>query len=48
MLLAWVAWEEYRDTFQMCRDRTRKTKVQMALDIGMGMKKHKGFFKYIG
>lgn len=46
MLLAWVAWEEYRDTFQMCRDRTRKAKVQMVLDIGLGMKKHKGFFKY--
>jgi len=25
-LQGWVAWEEYRDTVQMCRDAIRKAK----------------------
>lgn len=33
-----VAWEEYRDTLQVCRDGVRKTKVFLGLNLVRGTK----------
>ncbi|KFZ45983.1 hypothetical protein N321_04792, partial [Antrostomus carolinensis] len=43
-----VAWEEYRDVVQMCRDGIRKAKAQMELILARDVKNSKDFFRYIG
>ena len=44
-----VAWEEYRDAVRICRDRVRKAKGQMELNLTRDVKDHKkGFYTYIG
>lgn len=44
-----VAWEEYRDVVHTCKDKIRKAKVQMELNIARDLKNNKkGFYKYIG
>jgi len=35
------SWEEYRDTVQDCRDRIRKAKASLKLDLTRGVKKNK-------
>jgi len=34
-----IAWEEYRDVGQMCRNRIRKAKAQMELNVVRDVKK---------
>ena len=43
-----VAWEEYRPVVCVCRDRIRKAKVQMELNLARDVKDKKGFYRYIG
>ncbi|KFV09259.1 hypothetical protein N339_03103, partial [Pterocles gutturalis] len=44
-----VAWEEYRGVVGMCRDRIRKHKAQMELNLVRdGKNNKKGFYRYIG
>ncbi|KFZ48070.1 hypothetical protein N321_02745, partial [Antrostomus carolinensis] len=44
-----VAWEEYRDDLQMCRDGIKKAKAAVELKLVRHMKNiKKGFFRYIG
>ena len=44
-----VAWEEYRDAVRMCRDRVRKAKGQMELNLTRDVKNNKKeFYRYIG
>ena len=44
-----VAWEEYRAVVRVCRDRIRKTKAQMELNLVRDVKDNKkGFYKYVG
>ena len=43
-----VSWEEYRAAVRVCRDRIRKAKVQMELNLARDVKDKKGFYKYIG
>lgn len=43
-----VAWKEYRGVVQICRDRIRKAKVQMELNLARDVKSNKkGFYRYI-
>ena len=44
-----VAWEEYRAVVRVCRDRNRKSKAQMELNLVRDVKDNKkGFYRYIG
>jgi len=44
-----VAWEEYRDVVHMCRDRVRKAKAQIELNLVRDVKNNKKeFYKYTG
>ena len=44
-----VAWEEYRDAVQMCRDGIRKDEAQMELNLVREAKNSKNvFFRYYG
>ena len=44
-----VSWEEYRAVVRVCRDRIRKAKTQMELNLATDVKyKKKGFYRYIG
>ena len=43
-----VAWEEYRDVVCMCRNKIRKAKAQIELNVVRDVKNNKkGFFRYI-
>ncbi len=43
-----VAWEEYRAVVCVCRDRIRKAKAQMELNLARDVKDNKkGFYRYI-
>jgi len=43
-----VTWEEYKDAARLCRDRVRKAKIQLELDLAKGTKKDmKGFYRCI-
>ena len=42
-----VAWEEYRDVVHMCRDRVRKAKAQIELNLVRDVKNNKKeFYRY--
>lgn len=44
-----VACEEYRDTDQVCRDRTQKAKTHLELHLARDVEgSKKDFYKYIG
>ena len=44
-----VSWEEYRAVVRVCRDRIRKAKEQMQLNLVRDVKDNKkGFCRYIG
>mgnify|MGYP001851525230 CR=1 FL=1 len=44
-----VGWEEYRAVVHVCRDRIRKAKAQMELNLARDVKDNKkGFYRYIG
>ena len=44
-----VTWEEYRDVVHMCRNKIRKTKAQIGLNLARDVKDNKkGFYRYIG
>ena len=44
-----VSWEEYRAVAHMCRDRIRKAKAHMELNLARDAKDNKkGFYRYIG
>ena len=44
-----VSWEEYRAVVSVCRERIRKAKAQMELNLARDVKDHKkGFYTYIG
>jgi len=43
-----VTWDNNRDVARLCKDRIRKTKAQLELDLARSIKKDKkGFYKYI-
>jgi len=44
-----VTCREYRDTAGLCRDRVRKAKAQLELELGLarGVKKKKSFNRYV-
>ena len=42
-----VTWEEYKDAARLCRDRVRKAKIQLELDLAGDTKNKKGFYRYI-
>ncbi|KAK4816568.1 hypothetical protein QYF61_017958 [Mycteria americana] len=43
-----VTWEEYRDAARLCRDRVRKAKAQLELNLARDAKNNKkGFYRYI-
>ena len=45
----WVAWEEYGNTIQICRDGIRKAKMQVELNLTRDVKNNKKcFYRYIG
>jgi len=39
-----VNWEEYRDVAWLCRDRVRKAKAQLELNLARDTKKNKKGF----
>lgn len=41
-------WKEYREAAQMCRDRIRKAKAQLVLNLARDEKTEKGFYRYVG
>ena len=44
-----VSWEEYRAVVCVCRDRIRKAKAQMELNLVGDVKDNKkGFCRYVG
>ena len=43
-----ISWEEYSAAVRVCRDRIRKAKAQMELDLARDVKDNKGFYRYIG
>ena len=44
-----VSWEEYRAVVRVCRDRIRKAKAQMELNLVRDVKDNKkGFYRYLG
>ena len=44
-----VSWDEYRAVVRVCRDRIRKAKAQMELNLARDVKDNKkGFYWYIG
>ena len=44
-----VSWEEYRALVHVCRDRLRKAKVQMEMNLARDVKDNKkGFYRYTG
>ena len=43
-----MSWEEYRAVVSVCRERIRKAKAQMELNLARDVKDNKGFCKYIG
>ena len=44
-----VFWEEYRAVVRVCRDRIRKAKAQMELNLARDVKDNKkGFYRYTG
>ena len=43
-----VSWEEYRAVVHVCRDRIRKAKAQMELNLVRDVKDEKGFYRYTG
>ena len=44
-----VAWKEYRDIVCMCRNKIRKAKAQIELNLARDVKDNKkGFSRYIG
>ena len=44
-----VSWEEYRAIVRVCRDRIRKAKAQMELNLVRDATDNKkGFYRYIG
>ena len=44
-----AAWEGYRAVVHVCRDRIRKAKAQMELNLSRDVKDNKkGFYGYIG
>ena len=43
-----VFWEEYRAVVRVCRDRIRKAKAQIELNLARDVKDKKGFYRYIG
>ena len=44
-----VAWKEYRAVVCVCRDRIRKAKVQMELNLVRDVKDNKkGFYRHTG
>ena len=46
---ACVAWEEYRDSVQTCRNAIRKAKEQTERNLAKHVKNNKkGFYRYIG
>ncbi|KFQ24241.1 hypothetical protein N331_03502, partial [Merops nubicus] len=43
-----VSWGEYREAARLCRDKVRKVKVQLELNLARDTKKNKkGFYKYL-
>ncbi|KFZ59181.1 hypothetical protein N338_00715, partial [Podiceps cristatus] len=43
-----VSWEEYRDVAWLCRDRVRKAKACMELNLARDVKNSKkGFYRYV-
>lgn len=45
----WVAWQEYRDAVQTCKDGISKTKAQIELNLAGDVKNNrKVYCKYIG
>ena len=43
-----MSWEEYRAVVRVCRDRIRKAKAQMELNLARDVKDNKkGFYRYI-
>ena len=43
-----VDWEEYRAVVHVCRDRIKKAKVQIELNLARDVKDNKGFYRYRG
>ena len=44
-----VSWEEYRAVVCVCRDRIKKAKAQMELNLARDVKDNKkGFYRHIG
>ena len=44
-----MSWEEYRAVVSVCRERIRKAKAQMELNLVRDVKDNKkGFYTYIG
>jgi len=44
-----VSWEEYRAAVRVCRDRIRKAKTQMEINLARDVKENKkGFYRYRG
>lgn len=41
-----MAWKEYKDVKQTCRDRIRKAKVHVELNLERNVKNNKGFYRY--
>ncbi|PKU47375.1 hypothetical protein llap_2342 [Limosa lapponica baueri] len=43
-----VSWEEYRDAAQLCRDKVRKAKAWLELNLARNAKNNKkGFYRYV-
>jgi len=43
-----VSWEEYRDAPQLCRDRVRRAKARLELNLARDAKNNKkGFYRYV-
>ena len=44
-----MAWKEYKDAIQMCRDGIRQDKTEIELNLGRDVKNNKqGFKRFMG
>lgn len=43
-----ILWEEYKEAAGLCRDRVKKAKAQLELNLARNAKKNKkGFYRYL-
>lgn len=42
-----MTWDSYKDVTRSCREKIRRDKVQLQLDVAATLKNKNGFYKYM-